>query len=178
MCALALGLGCGKKQAPSGQDAEPIPFASVKEVRLPAPPEQAASYLGIPAGATDVALTKIGAEILLIQVFDMYCMNCQREAPDVNALYERVQGSDLAKRVRFLGIGKGNTQTEVRIYHERYKVPFPLFADPNKKAVNQMGIDRTPTFVIVDLKRQRVLHEQWRLESAESMFERLRKAGG
>jgi hypothetical protein len=113
--------------------------------------------------------------VLVIQIFDMYCRNCQKDAPDVNRLYEQVAGSDLADRVRFLGIGKGNTAVETGIFDERYEVPFPLFPDPNKENVKRLGVPETPAFIIVDLASQRVVHKQWRIGTVEKLLARIRQ---
>ncbi|MBN1673770.1 MAG: TlpA family protein disulfide reductase [Kiritimatiellae bacterium] len=173
------GCGGGKKstEPSAGQIPEPVPFAQIAQIRLP-PPAIAAdkAYLGLAGPDGGFALAEVKAEVLLVQLFDMYCTNCQKDAPAVNELYARVQACTLKDRVRFLGIGKRNTPTEVEIYRERYTVQFPLFPDPDMKNTKLLGIEHTPGFLVVDLKNRRVLHEQWRLPSADEMFERLAAA--
>jgi peroxiredoxin (alkyl hydroperoxide reductase subunit C) len=165
--------GCtDTRKSPGGGDA--AAFGKIAEIRLSTPKNRdLADYLGVPADKAEFALTDIGSPILVVQLLDMYCTNCRRDVPGVNRLYELVQGSDLKNRVRFLGIGKGNTRTETRLYVERYEVPFPVFPDPEKGHTERLGTDRTPHFFILDLKGRKVLHRQWRLGSPEAFFEKL-----
>jgi thiol-disulfide isomerase/thioredoxin len=113
-------------------------------------PEQV-EYLA-PTGS-ELTPSSIGADFLLVEVFSMYCPICQRDAPMVNDLYERVNGSELGKRIRFIGIGAGNTPFEVEFYRKKYAVAFPLFDDPRyvyHKALGEVG---TPAFYLVDRTR-------------------------
>jgi thiol-disulfide isomerase/thioredoxin len=171
-------LGCGQSERPSDKEEGPVMFRkNIVGIRLAAPrTDKEAAYLGVPSDGSEFELTEIKSRVLLVQLFDMYCTNCQREAPEVNRLYEQVQVSDLKDRVRFVGIGKGNTETEVDIFRDRYKVPFPLFADLEKVNTRRLGVERTPNFIIVNLKDRKVAHQQWRISSAEELLEKLREA--
>lgn len=115
-------------------------------------PEQLA-YLGIEAAP--VAVSAIPADYLLVEVFSMYCPICQRDAPNTNELYRAVTEADAAGRIRFIGLGAGNTPFEVRFYAKKYAVPFPLFHDEDftgHKALNNVG---TPAYYLVDLANGR-----------------------
>jgi thiol-disulfide isomerase/thioredoxin len=152
-------------------------LGAVGEIVIPAPtrPEDA-EYLGLPAQLSEFALTDIKSPVILIQVFDMYCMLCQKQAPEVNRLFQLVQESELKDRVRFLGIGKKNTQTEADIFRDRYDVEFPLFPDPQNANVTRIGEDKTPSFTIIHLENGEVLNQQWKIESAEQLLEKLKLA--
>jgi len=169
--------GCGKCGEPSVEEPEPVAFDSIRGIHLPAPRNtREAAYLGVSDDADGLALTDVKASILVVQVFDMYCMLCQSQAPEVDRLYKLVQASDLKDRVRFMGIGKKNTQTEADIYRDRYKVPFPMFPDPKMENVKRLGETRTPSFTIIDLARNRVRHQQWKIDSAEDLLVKLQEA--
>ena len=177
--ALVLLAGCRRDSGTAVQPAEgPVGFANIQAVRLAAPTsKETADYLGLAAGGGEFALTDVSAPVLVVQLFDMYCQNCQKDAPDVNLLYDKVLSSDLKDRVRFLGIGKGNTPTEVSVYEERYGVKFPLFPDPDKINTKRLGEKRTPYFVVVDTKAKKVVHQRWRVDGVESLFARLQGVG-
>jgi len=174
-----LFVGCGRSKEPIGDEQGPVTYGNIKAIRLAAPrTNEEAEYLGVAAEGSGIALTDVGTAVLLVQLFDMYCMNCQGLAPDVNRLYQLVLDSDLKDRVRFIGIGKGNTETEVDIFRERYQVPFPLFGDPDKVNTKRLGESRTPYFIIVDMNEKTVLHQQWMLPPLEEMLEKMRSIAG
>lgn len=111
-------------------------------------PEQTA-HLGVER--TPFMVSDITAEYLFVEVFSMYCPICQREAPAVNALQENVRAK-VGDRVRFIGIGAGNTPFEVAFYAKKYQVAFPLFHDKDFIAHKALGNVGTPAFYLVDLK--------------------------
>ena len=51
-------------------------------------------YLGVSGSPGELfAVKDIDTDILLIELFSMYCPFCQEEAPSVNELYEMIAGS-------------------------------------------------------------------------------------
>ncbi|NDV18495.1 redoxin domain-containing protein [Pseudodesulfovibrio sp. JC047] len=112
-------------------------------------------YLGV--AANDFSLSDISAELVLIEVYSMYCPICQRDAPLVNTLYATLAEKKLDSRVKMLGIGAGNSAYEVEFYRKKFSVSFPLVPDVqyvHHKAVGEVG---TPSFYLVDLRQGRRL---------------------
>lgn len=170
--------GCGKSEKPS-DNARPVNFSNISKIRISATlTEKSAGYLGLSTKTKTFAPTDIKSSTVIIQLFDMYCMLCQSQAPEVNRLYEMVQQSNLKDKVRFVGIGKKNTRTEANIYGDQYDVPFPLFGDPDNTNVPLLGVERTPNFIILDLINKKVTHHQWEISSAEQLFDKLKLAVG
>ena len=108
------------------------------------------AYLGISEQKSVFSVPDVAAPVAIIEIFSMYCPHCQREAPIVNDLYNRIQSRpDLKGEIKLIGIGAGNTQYEVNYFRDAYDIPFPLFPDPDFSLHGLMGEVRTPYFVAI-----------------------------
>jgi len=111
-------------------------------------------YLGLAGkNGTDFSIRDIDADILVIELFSMYCPYCQKEAPAVNELYARMR--EISKNgpvVKIIGLGVANSQFEIDHFRDTYKIAFPLFADEDKKMFKALAGEGTPTFIGCRLK--------------------------
>jgi len=127
-------------------------------------PESTAAkdYLGL-NGTGTFTIPQIKANIVIFEIFSMYCPVCQAEAPVVNELNQLIENtSSLKGKVKLIGIGAGNSPFEVEVFRKKYSIQFPIFPD-EKLAIQKVisGPIRTPTFVAVkrsDGKRLSVQH--------------------
>jgi peroxiredoxin len=130
------------------QAGEPLPDF---ELTIPENP-QARTYLGLKEGGS-FKVPQIKADVVIIEIFSMYCPHCQREAPTLNEFYNRIQASDqLRDRVKIIGIGVGNSAYEVNFFREQYKIPFPMFEDNDFTVHKLLGEVRTPYFIGILIK--------------------------
>jgi thiol-disulfide isomerase/thioredoxin len=134
-------------------------------VSLPLPSDPVLRhYLGVKEGDA-FTLEDMASEVVVVEIFNMYCPFCQREAPHVNELFTLVDGrDDLNQRLKIIGIGVGNSDFEVDFYRRSYSVAFPLFADKNYAIYEMVGKVRTPSFFI--LKRD--AHRRFRVAFVHS----------
>ncbi len=144
---LAIGL-CVFHGAPLAAQKELAKGDALPVMKLPVPRAPAAkSYLGLTSGES-FAVSQIKADVLIIEIFNMYCSVCQGEAPRVNEFYQLIdKDPSLKKKIKMIGIGAGNTPLEAEIFRKNYHVPFPLFPDEDYVIHKAVGEVRTPFFI-------------------------------
>ncbi|MBU6402534.1 MAG: TlpA family protein disulfide reductase [Verrucomicrobia bacterium] len=112
------------------------------QIVLPTPTNTAdRAYLGLPGSATTFTLDEAQAEVLIVDLFDMYCHVCQTEAPRMRQLVQEVQTRGLAGRVKFLGLGVGDTPLEAATFRREFQMPFPVFPDRKRTLARALGSD-------------------------------------
>jgi len=161
----------------------PLKDEVLQKINLPIPknPEEK-SYLGL-SGVGNFKIPQIKANLVLIEIFSMYCPYCQADAPKINELYQLIENSmELKNKIKMVGIGAGNTPFEVEVYKKTYKVPFPLFPDKDFVVHKACGEPRTPYFIIVKINEDgthQIVHTQLgNYPGAEPFLELVLKASG
>lgn len=148
---------------------------------LPAPKDSAErGYLGLTFLNRSFRIPELKAELIIVQVFSMYCPYCQADAPHVNELFNLVEGNPkLRGKIKILGIGAGNSDFEVSTFKKKYQVPFPLFGDPDFRIHKLLGEVRTPYFIAVrigpDKSQKIVLSRLGMISSADKFLAELLK---
>ena len=165
--------GCG----PAQKD-KPLPDISLF---IPENPDQR-SYLGL-SGTGNFKIPQIKSEIVIVEIFSMYCPYCQREAPEVNRLYGLIQQKPKLKdKIKLIGIGVGNSSFEVEIFRTKYEVPFPLFPDEDFSIHKCLGEVRTPYFIGIKIDKNgnhKVFYsELGGLKGADQFLELMLKLSG
>ena len=120
-------------------------------------------YLGL-SGDGFFKIPQIKANVVIVEIFSMYCPYCQKDAPGVNQLYNLIDNNpDLKNKIKLIGIGAGNSSYEVEVFKKTYTVPFPLFPDKDFTIHKACGEVRTPYFMVVkinDNKTHQIVHSQ------------------
>jgi peroxiredoxin len=152
-------------------------------IQLPVPKERGEkAYLGI-SGEGSFRIHQVQATAVLIEIFSLYCPQCQSAAPEVNALYQMIeQIPGLQDRIKMVGIGAGNSVLEVNTFKGQHGVPFPLFPDQDFKIHKLLGEVRTPYFIVVKIKKDRtteiVLLQEGAFGAAEIFLQKLMRVSG
>ena len=159
------------------------PGGPLPDIKLPIP-EHAAdkAYLGLTTRGP-FTIAQIKAQVVIIEILSMYCPYCQREAPEVNRLYEIIENNpNLKGKIKLIGIGAGNTPFEVQVFKEKYSVPFPVFSDEDFTLHKVFGEVRTPFFIgvrINDDGTHRVFYAKLGgIEEAESFVKLMLRLSG
>jgi peroxiredoxin len=139
-------------------------------------------YLGL-SGDGFFKIPQIKANVVIVEIFSMYCPYCQKDAPGINELYNLIESnSDLKNKIKLIGIGAGNSIYEVEVFKKTYTVPFPLFPDKDFTIHKACGEVRTPYFMVVkinDDKTHQIVHSQLgEYPGAEPFLELVLKSSG
>ncbi len=141
-------------------------------------------YLGLETQPQEVFhVDDIKADILVIELFSMYCPYCQAEAPLVNDFHELASAKKSEGiTIKMLGLGASNTEFEVQQFKNIYQLMFPVLPDKSLEMYDKLKGEGTPGFVVVRLKEgekpQIVLSRSGGFESAESFLATLLEASG
>ena len=105
-------------------------------------------YLKVATGP--FLLSQVDSEVLIVEIFSMYCPHCQKEAPNVNAFFDAITARpELKSRIKMLGIGARNSSFEVRAFREHYNIQFPLIPDEDLTVCTRLGVEGTPHFFVL-----------------------------
>jgi thiol-disulfide isomerase/thioredoxin len=155
------------------------------DIKLPIPKDSAdKSYLGLGFfGFGSFKIPEIKSRVVIVEIFSMYCPYCQREAPNLNQLYSKIEQNPALKgKIKIIGIGAGNTSFEVGTFKKKYDVTFPLFADEDYVIHKTLGEVRTPYFIVVKINSDgshQVIHSKLgNLEGVDRFLEMIIKLAG
>ncbi|EPR34919.1 alkyl hydroperoxide reductase/ Thiol specific antioxidant/ Mal allergen [Alkalidesulfovibrio alkalitolerans DSM 16529] len=151
MIAFRLALACGLVLLTASLVlALPPAGKSFPALDLAAPDREAdLDYLGLPKDAPTYRIEDVDAPFVLVQFFNVYCMHCQAEAPDVQKLFAAVSDGDLAEKLKMTSVAMGNTAFEIRVFREKYGLTLPMSTDESFAAHKALGAPGTPAYVLV-----------------------------
>ncbi len=152
---ICLLVGLFVASAGAGFSAEKKDDSTLPELVLTAPEDaRHIEDLGLTVSPGEqFKLSDIKADILIIELFSMYCPFCQKEAPLVNEFYTLTQeAEEKGVTVKIIGLGASNSQFEADHLATTSAVSFPLFPDKDMSMYKALGGEGTPGFVGYKLK--------------------------
>ncbi len=139
-------------------------------------------YLGLSGSTGKFEIDQIRADVVIIEIFNMYCPFCQGEAPKVNELFALLRKDpELNEQIKLIGIGVGNSPYEVDYFRKTYQVEFPLFPDEDYTIHKQSGEVCTPFFIGIKQNAKTPLNflaHAGGFESAPEFLSRIKDGGG
>jgi peroxiredoxin len=132
----------------------PVKGGTLPAIRLPVPGDSDEKiYLGL-SGEGFFEILQIKAEGVLIKVFNLYCPICQSSALAMAKLYRQIENKpDLKNKIKLIGIGAGNTPTEIEVFKQTHNIPFPIFPDEDLTIHNLLGEVRIPSFIAIRMEK-------------------------
>lgn len=151
----------------------------VRPISLTMPDDyRMAAYLGFFSPQNSFKLTEIKARVVVVEVFQTRCTHCQEQTGDLKDLYQLTLKEGLFHKVKIIGLGYGDDIFEVEEFGRRYKIPFPLFADPQG---NKVRVKNIPVTFILELTPQgaRVIYEfHGLLPATDDLLRLIRQSAG
>jgi thiol-disulfide isomerase/thioredoxin len=133
-------------------------------MRLPIPKGPGEKrYLGL-SGSDFFRIPQIKAKVVVIEIFSMYCPQCQKIAPGIEELFRVIENDpDLKDKIKLIGIGAGNSYYEVEVFKKTYHTSFPLFPDNDFIIHKALGDVRSPYFIAIRINQDgthKVVHSE------------------
>ena len=135
---------------------EPKKGGRLPAISLPVPKNSDEKiYLGLSGGGS-FKIHQIKAKVVLIKIFNLYCPVCQSTASAMVELHHQIEKHpDFRGKIKLIGIGAGNSQSEIEVFKQNNNIPFPVFPDQDFSIHKSLGEVRTPFFIALKINRDR-----------------------
>ena len=137
--------------APLFAEAEPKVGQVLGPVKFAKPlTDEDAKYLGLPK-VEEFTIKDVKTPYILIEQFNNMCPHCMHQAPGLNELFNLVQQDPALKdKVKFMSVGQGNDEMQVKAWKVIQKVPFAVIPDPNATMGKALNFSPYPVTMVVD----------------------------
>ena len=116
-------------------------------VGTPAPDFEMALYAGYQASLGEtIRLADLRGRVVVINFWASWCLECEKEAPDLEATYRRYQD----RGVIFLGVDYLDTETAALAYLRQFEVTYTNGIDVEQKIAQAYRITGVPETFVVD----------------------------
>jgi peroxiredoxin len=104
-------------------------------------------YLGLPSNQKVVPLADAQADLLVMELLNVYCYYCRSQVLAFNHVFELIEKvPELKGRIKIVGFAVGNTDEEAEDFRKEYGLKFPVIADVDRHAPQLLGPDVLPPF--------------------------------
>ena len=135
---------------------EPKIGGRIPAISLPVPENlEEKIYLGL-SGQGAFKIQQVKAKVILIKIFNLYCPICQSTASAMVELYHQIENHpDFKGKIKLIGIGAGNSQSEIDVFKQKNNIRFPVFPDQDFSIHKALGEVRIPFFIAIKINRDR-----------------------
>lgn len=106
-------------------------------------------YLGLSKKAK-FRFKEIKGELILLEMLNVYCPNCQNQAPILTNLHEAIEKDPATKgKIKMIGIAAGNNEREIQTFKKRYNISYPIIPDIKFKILDVVGSSRAPFHILI-----------------------------
>lgn len=149
-----------------------IPMSQIK-LSAPSASDQQV-YLGVQKDSV-FTLNQTRAQFILIDVLNVFCPDCQKNAPQMNRIYNIVENdSDLKSDIKLIGIAVGNDDKQIAPYVAEFKIKFPVFPDPGNSIHTLLGGIEYPSLILADSKGNILFVHEGAIVDIDVLLEKLR----
>jgi hypothetical protein len=74
-----------------------------------------------------------------------------------------------------IGIGLASKSKEIAVYKQKFKVEFPLFPDPQKKAKTKSKVKRVPLTILIDKSGKVLMSHLGVIKNLDAFLGKIRK---
>jgi cytochrome c biogenesis protein CcmG, thiol:disulfide interchange protein DsbE len=93
-----------------------------------------------------ISLAAYRGKVVLVNNWATWCPPCKEEMPDLEAFYEAHQSQDF----ELIGIEAGDPTNEVSTFVKQYGLSFPIWLDPEGKALDAFQNQALPSSYVID----------------------------
>jgi len=136
---------------------EPRKGGRIPVISLPVPKDSEEKiYLGLSSRDGFFKIHQVQAQVILIKIFNLYCPICQSTASAMVELHNQIENHpDFKGKIKLIGIGAGNSQSEIDVFKQKNNIRFPVFPDQDFSIHKALGEVRIPFFIAIRINRDR-----------------------
>ena len=136
---------------------EPKIGGRIPVISLPVPKNSEEKiYLGLASRDGFFKIHQVQAQFILIKIFNLYCPICQSTASAMVELHNQIENHpDFKGKIKLIGIGAGNSQSEIDVFKQKNNIRFPVFPDQDFSIHKALGEVRIPFFIAIRINRDR-----------------------
>jgi len=107
------------------------------------------AYLGISKGDS-FTIRDIKADLVLVEIMNINCSSCQKQAPINNKLYSLIESTPGTRgRVKMIAIAAGGLNEHIKQFTDHFKTPYPVLQDPKFNVYDAVGGGSIPLALFV-----------------------------